>query len=93
LNFSKLVAYYFFIDVIGEHASKRDEIDQVHIHRFKTILKETIITINSIRSRWIQNKSMVAIDANWETTDNKTPDGQPLPTRYGLFDSNRSERY
>jgi hypothetical protein len=27
------IAYYFFIDVIGEHASGRDEIDQMGINR------------------------------------------------------------
>ena len=75
-----------FTNVIGEHANGRDEIEQMHIYPFKTILKETVVTLKSIRSRWIHNKDIAAVDVRWESTGNKTPDGQLLPTRYGLLD-------
>jgi uncharacterized protein (TIGR02246 family) len=74
-----------FTNVIGEHAVGRDEIERIHFHPFKTILKETVITIKSIRSKWIHNKDIAAIDVSWESTGNKTPEGQPVPTRYGLL--------
>jgi hypothetical protein len=56
------------------------------IYPFKTILKETLVTLKSIRSRWIHNKDTAAVDVRWESTGNKTHEGQPLPTRYGLLD-------
>jgi hypothetical protein len=57
----------------------------MHIHPFKTILKDTVVSLNSIRSRWIHSKSIAVVDATWESTGNKTPEGQPLPTRNGLL--------
>ncbi len=74
-----------FTNVIGEHASGRDEIERMHIHPFKTILKETVVTLKSMRSRWIHNESIAVVDATWESIGNKTPEGQSLPTRYGLL--------
>ena len=87
---AKTMASYFvndgeFTNVIGEHASGRNEIEQMHIHPFKTILRDTIVTLKSMRSRWIHNKSIVVVDATWESTGNKTPEGQTLPIRYGLL--------
>lgn len=33
-------------NVIGEHASGRNEIEQMHIHPFKTILRDTIVKVD-----------------------------------------------
>ena len=57
----------------------------MHFHPSKTILKETVVALKSIRSRWIHDKNIAAIDATWESTGNKTPEGQLLPTRHGLL--------
>jgi hypothetical protein len=43
------------------------------------------LTILSIRNRFI-TKDIFAIDVEWKTTGNKTPDGIPIPDRNGLLD-------
>lgn len=43
------------------------------------------MTILSIRNRFI-TKDIFAIDVEWKTTGNKTPDGIPIPDRNGSLD-------
>lgn len=72
-------------DVLGQHVKGKEQIEKLHEYPFKSVLKDATLTIISIRNRFIRN-DIIAIDIEWKTTGNKTPDGKSLPSRYGLLD-------
>jgi uncharacterized protein (TIGR02246 family) len=72
-------------DVLGKHVQGKEQIEKLHEYPFNTVLKDAILTILSIRNRFI-TKDIFAIDVEWKTTGNKTPDGKPIPDRNGLLD-------
>lgn len=72
-------------DVLGQHVKGKKQIEKLHEYPFKSVLKDAILTIISIRNRFI-TKDIFAIDVEWKTTGNKTPDGKPIPDRNGLLD-------
>lgn len=72
-------------DVLGQHVKGKDQIKKLHEYPFKSVLKDATLTIESKRNRFIRN-DIVAIDVEWKTTGNKSPDGKSLPARYGLLD-------
>jgi hypothetical protein len=72
-------------DVLGQHFQGSEQIEKLHEYPFNTVLKDAILTILSIRNRFI-TKDIFAIDVEWKTTGNKTPDGKPIPDRNGLLD-------
>ncbi len=72
-------------DVVGQTTTGRQEIEDIHIYPFTTVLKEVTLDVKSQRSRWIKH-DMVSIDIKWETKGHKTPDGDFISTtRYGLL--------
>lgn len=72
-------------DVLGKHVQGKEQIEKLHEYPFNTVLKDATLTILSIRNRFI-TKDIFAIDVEWKTTGNKTPDGKPIPNRNGLLD-------
>lgn len=72
-------------DVLGKHVQGKEQIEKLHEYPFNTVLKDATLTIISIRNRFI-TKDIFAIDVEWKTTGNKTPDGKPIPDRNGLLD-------
>ena len=74
-----------WIDVLGQHVKGKDQIKKLHEYPFKSVLKDATLIVSSKRIRFIRN-DILAIDVEWKTTGNKTPDGKSLPARYGLLD-------
>ena len=72
-------------DVLGQHIKGKQQIEKLHKYPFKSVLKDATLIIISIRNRFI-TKDIFAIDVEWKTTGNKTPDGKPIPDRNGLLD-------
>ncbi len=72
-------------DILGQHVKGKDQIEKLHEYPFKSVLKDATLTILTIRNRFI-TKDIFAIDLEWKTTGNKTPDGKPIPDRNGLLD-------
>ena len=72
-------------DVLGQHVKGKDQIKKLHEYPFKSVLKDATLIVSSKRIRFIRN-DILAIDVEWKTTGNKTPDGKSLPARYGLLD-------
>jgi uncharacterized protein (TIGR02246 family) len=74
-----------WIDILGQHVKGKEPIEKLHEYPFKSVLKDATLTILSMRNRFI-TKDIFAIDLEWKTTGNKTPDGKPIPDRNGLLD-------
>lgn len=72
-------------DVLGQHVKDKNQIEKLHEYPFKSVLKDATLTVLSIRKRFI-TKDIFAIDVEWKTTGNKTPDGKLIPDRNGLLD-------
>lgn len=72
-------------DVLGQHVKGKEQIKKLHEYPFNTVLKDATLTVILVRSRFIRD-DIVAIDVEWKTTGNKTPDGKPIPNRSGLLD-------
>ena len=72
-------------DVLGQHVKGKEQIKKLHEYPFNTVLKDATLTVISVRNRFIRD-DIVAIDVEWKTTGNKTPDGKPIPNRSGLLD-------
>lgn len=72
-------------DVLGQHIKGKEQIEKLHEYPFKSVLKDATLTIMSIRNRFI-TKDIFAIDVEWKTTGNKSPDGKSIPDRKGLLD-------
>src|ERR1044072_9654084 len=72
-------------DVLGQHVKGKEQIKKLHEYPFNTVLKNATLTVISVRSRSIRD-DIVAVDVEWKTTGNKTPDGKPIPDRSGLLD-------
>jgi uncharacterized protein (TIGR02246 family) len=74
-----------FTNVRGVSAQGRTEIEKFHAPRFATIFKDTHLTITDIKIRFIK-PDVAEVDARWEMTGSKTPDGKEVPLRKGLLD-------
>jgi len=72
-------------DVLGQHVKGKEQIKKLHEYPFNTVLKDATLTVISVRNRFIRD-DIVAIDVEWKTTGNKTPDGKLIPNRSGLLD-------
>jgi uncharacterized protein (TIGR02246 family) len=72
-------------DVLGQHVKGKQQIEKLHEYPFESVLKDATLIIISIRNRLI-TKDIFAIDVEWKTTGNKTPDGKSIPARKGLLD-------
>jgi len=73
-----------FTNVVGMSAHGRTEIESFHAPMFATRFKDTHLTITDTKIRFI-TPDIAAVDAHWEMTGAKGPDGQEIPLRKGLL--------
>ena len=73
-----------FTNVRGMSAHGRKEVEKFHVPRFVTSFKDTHQTITALKIRFIK-PDVAAIDARWEMTGAKTPEGKEIPLRKGLL--------
>jgi uncharacterized protein (TIGR02246 family) len=73
-----------FTNVVGMSAHGRAEIEKFHAPMFATRFKNTHLTITDAKTRFL-TPDIAAVDAHWEMTGAKSPDGQEIPLRKGLL--------
>ena len=73
-----------FTNVRGMSAHGRAEVEKFHAPRFATNFKDSNQKIAEIKIRFI-TPDVAAVDARWEMTGAKGPDGQDIPLRKGLL--------
>ena len=73
-----------FTNVRGMSAHGRAEVEKFHAPRFATKFKDSNQKIAEIKIRFI-TPDVAAVDARWEMTGAKGPDGQDIPLRKGLL--------
>ena len=73
-----------FTNVRGMSAHGRAEVEKFHAPRFATKFKDSHQKIAEIKIRFI-TPDVAAVDARWEMTGAKGPDGQDIPLRKGLL--------
>jgi uncharacterized protein (TIGR02246 family) len=73
-----------FTNVRGTSAHGRKEVEEFHAPRFATNFKDTFQKITQSKIRFIK-PDVTAVDAWWEMTGAKSPEGQDLPPRRGLL--------
>ena len=73
-----------FTNVGGNSKHGRDEIEKHHEPGFKTKWKESYQKIIKDKIRFIR-PDVAAVDAWWELTGIKGPEGQDMPARKGLL--------
>jgi uncharacterized protein (TIGR02246 family) len=73
-----------FTNVRGMSAHGRAEVEKFHAPRFAANLKDSNQKITETKIRFI-TPDVAAVDARWEMTGAKGPDGQDIPLRKGLL--------
>lgn len=73
-----------FTNVGGKGTTGRNEIEKYHEPRFKTKWKDSYQKITQSKIRFIK-PDVAAVDAWWELTGIKGPEGQDMPSRKGLL--------
>lgn len=73
-----------FTNVRGTSASGRAEIEKFHASLFATRFKDTNQKMTKTKIRFIR-PDVAAVDAWWEMTGAKGPEGQDVPLRKGLL--------
>jgi uncharacterized protein (TIGR02246 family) len=73
-----------FTNVGGNSKHGRNEIEKHHEPSFKTKWKDSYQKITQSKIRFIK-PDVVAVDAWWELTGIKGPEGQDMPLRKGLL--------
>ena len=73
-----------FTNVRGMSAHGRTEVEKFHAPRFATKFKDSNQKTAEIKIRFI-TPDVAAVDARWEMTGAKGPDGQDIPLRKGLL--------
>jgi uncharacterized protein (TIGR02246 family) len=73
-----------FTNVRGTSAHGRTQIETFHAPSFATKFKDTHQTITETKVRLIK-PDVAAVDARWEMTGAKGPEGQDVPLRRGLL--------
>jgi len=74
-----------FTNVAGTHAQGRASVEAFHAPLFATIFKDTHQT-STVRSIRFLRSDLASVDADWQMTGAKTPDGLARPPRKGLLD-------
>lgn len=74
-----------FTNVRGMSAHGRLEIEKFHAPVFATVFKDSTLKITQSKIRYIK-PDVAAVDAPWEMTGAKTPDGHDIALRKGLLD-------
>jgi uncharacterized protein (TIGR02246 family) len=72
-----------FTDLTGISVYGSDSIEKVHEKSFATVFKNSSLEITGKKIRYITN-DIIAVDAWWEITGAKTPDGKDIPPGKGL---------
>jgi len=73
-----------FTNVRGMSAYGRTEIEKLHAPLFATNFKDSNLKITETKIRFI-TPDVAAVDARWEMTGAKGPDGHEIPLRKGLL--------
>lgn len=73
-----------FTSVRGMSAHGRTEVENLHASIFAKNFKDTHQTMTDTKIRFI-TPDVAAVDARWEMTGAKGPDGQDIPLRKGLL--------
>ncbi len=73
-----------FTNVRGMSVHGRTEVEKVHAPRFATNFKDSNQKMTEIKIRFIR-PDVAAVDARWEMTGAKGPDGQDTPLRKGML--------
>ena len=73
-----------FTNVAGRGASGRGEIEKFHAPLFASRFKDTHQKITKSKIRFIK-PDVASVDAWWEMTGVKGPEGQDMPPRKGLL--------
>jgi uncharacterized protein (TIGR02246 family) len=73
-----------FTNVRGVSAHGRTEVEKFHAPRFAAGFKDSSQKITGTSIRFIRS-DVAAVDAHWEMTGAKGPDGQGIPLRKGLL--------
>jgi len=73
-----------FTNVRGMSAHGRAEVEKFHAPLFATRFKDTHQKITDTKIRFIK-PDVAAVDARWEMTGAKNPEGQDIPLRKGLL--------
>ena len=73
-----------FTNVRGTSAHGRSEVEKFHAPRFITTFKDSYQKITQSKIRFIK-PDVAAVDAWWEMTGMKNPEGQDMPARKGLL--------
>jgi uncharacterized protein (TIGR02246 family) len=73
-----------FTNVRGTSARGRGEIEKFHAPLFATRFRDTVQKITETKIRFIKPDA-AAVDARWEMTGARGPDGQAIPLRKGLL--------
>jgi len=71
-----------FTNVAGRSARGRLEVERFHSPRFATTFKDSRLTIERVSTRLVRN-DVASVDAWWEMTGARTPQGDPRPLRKG----------
>jgi uncharacterized protein (TIGR02246 family) len=84
-----------FTNVRGISAHGRTEIEKFHAPRFATTFKDTHLTITKVEIRFVR-PDVASVDALWEMTGARIPDGTQIALRKGLSNfviTNENERW
>lgn len=73
-----------FTNVVGKSSTGRIEIEKFHAPGFATKWKDSYQKITQSKIRFIK-PDVAAVDAWWEMTGLKGPEGQDMPPRKGLL--------
>lgn len=73
-----------FTNVVGKGSTGRNEIEKFHAPGFSTRWKDSYQKITQSKIRFIK-PDVAAVDAWWEMTGIKGPEGQDMPQRKGLL--------
>ena len=73
-----------FTNVFGMVAKGRAAIEALHAPLFKTMFKESRLTVTETRVRLIR-PDVASVDVKWTMTGARDPHGNPWPERVGLL--------
>jgi uncharacterized protein (TIGR02246 family) len=73
-----------FTNVRGVSAQGRSEVEKFHASRFATYFKDTHLTIEETKIRFIK-PDVAEVDARWEMTGARDPEGHVIPLRNAGF--------
>jgi uncharacterized protein (TIGR02246 family) len=73
-----------FTNVFGMVANGRAAIEALHAPLFKTIFKDSHLSVTEVRVRLIR-PDVASVDVKWKMTGARDPHGKPWPKREGLL--------